>query len=98
VQSGGGVRARKDADALLSRGVARVVVGSTAVREPAEVRTWIEEFGAERLCLAVDVRASGGGWEVAVNGWSAGAGKTLEEVLALYPPGTVRHALVTDVS
>jgi phosphoribosylformimino-5-aminoimidazole carboxamide ribotide isomerase len=35
---------------------------------------------------------------VVVRGWTAASGKTLQEALALYPPGTLRHVLVTDVS
>lgn len=98
VQSGGGVRTREDIEALLESGVSRVVVGSVAVRNPAEVRDWIIALGAERICVALDVRATGDGWRVAADGWAADGGKTLEEVLDVFAPGELRHALVTDIA
>lgn len=98
VQSGGGVRSREHVATLLNAGVGRVVVGSMAVRDPDEVRSWTEEFGPERICIALDVRAAGDDWEVAADGWAVGAGVGLTDALALFPPGCVAHILVTDIS
>lgn len=97
VQCGGGVRTRAHAEALLEAGVSRVVVGSIAVRDPAAVRNWIETFGADRMCLAFDVRARDGDWEIAADGWTAGAGRMLSDVLQDYLSAGL-HALVTDIS
>ena len=94
IQCGGGVRTRDDVEALLEAGAARTVVGSMAARAPDTVRDWIAEFGAERICCAFDVR----GDEVKTEGWTSGAGLTLEAALDAYPPGTLRHALVTDIA
>lgn len=98
IQTGGGVRARGDVERLLDAGAARVVVGSAAVKDPQEVRSWIVGFGLERICLALDVRPAGSGWEIAVHGWTEGAGLSLTEALDLYPQGAARHVLITDVS
>ncbi|MBI1187503.1 MAG: 1-(5-phosphoribosyl)-5-((5-phosphoribosylamino)methylideneamino)imidazole-4-carboxamide isomerase [Alphaproteobacteria bacterium] len=98
LQCGGGVRARADAAAVLDAGAGRVVVGSSAVRRPEAVRSWIGDFGSARVCCAFDVRAGADGFEVAVDGWRAGSGHGLDAVLGLYPPGTLTHALVTDIS
>ncbi|MEQ4516151.1 MAG: HisA/HisF-related TIM barrel protein, partial [Pantoea agglomerans] len=56
VQVGGGIRSRDDVHALLEAGASRVVVGSTAVKQPEEVKRWFAEFGAEAIVLALDVR------------------------------------------
>jgi phosphoribosylformimino-5-aminoimidazole carboxamide ribotide isomerase len=93
-----GSNAREDVGALLDAGVARVVIGSAAVKRPDDVRRWIEAFGAERVCCAFDVRPRGDGFEVAVNGWRDGGGVSLDDALGLYPPGALKHILVTDVS
>ncbi|QGZ93630.1 1-(5-phosphoribosyl)-5-[(5-phosphoribosylamino)methylideneamino]imidazole-4-carboxamide isomerase [Terricaulis silvestris] len=98
VQSGGGVRTREHVATLLNAGVARVVVGSMAVRDPAEVRSWTVEFGPERICVALDVRAADGDWEVAADGWAVGAGVRLADALAQFPSGSLAHILVTDIS
>lgn len=98
VQCGGGVRTRADVETLLQAGVARVVVGSVAVRTPTVVRSWIEEFGADRICVAIDVRARDGAYMVAADGWAREGGLTLPETLAAFPAGGIRHVLATDIS
>lgn len=98
IQCGGGVRERAHVEALLNAGASRVVVGSAAVKRPGEVRDWIEALGVERVCVALDVRAADEGFDVAVDGWAAGGGRSLDDMLAEYPPGALCHALVTDIS
>lgn len=98
IQCGGGVREKVHVEALLDAGVARVVIGSAALKRPDEVRDWIKEFGAERICCAFDARPKHGDFEVAVHGWAEGGGVMLSDALALYPPGTLAHTLVTDIS
>jgi phosphoribosylformimino-5-aminoimidazole carboxamide ribotide isomerase len=98
IQAGGGVRGREDVRVLLESGVARAVIGSAAAAHSEGVRQWIAEFGAERICLALDVRRDGVRWKIAVHGWQDASDLTLDEVLALYPPGTARHVLITDIS
>lgn len=98
LQCGGGVRTAGDVQALLSAGAARVVVGSVAVRKPEEARAWLKQFGSERICIALDVRASSEGWSVAADGWATDGGATLEQALDALPADELRHALVTDIS
>ena len=45
---------------MLDAGVARVVVGSVAVREPDLVRGWIDDFGPDRITLSLDVNVRDG--------------------------------------
>ena len=62
--------------ALLEAGVARVVVGSTAVKSPEMVKGWFERFGADALVLALDVRIDEqGNKQVAVSGWQENSGR-----------------------
>lgn len=98
LQSGGGLRARADVEALLDAGVTRAVIGSAAARSPEMAREWIAAFGVERICVALDVRRVGESWEVVADGWTTKSGLGLAEALALFPLGALRHALVTDVS
>ena len=99
VQVGGGIRTREDVKALLDAGASRVVVGSTAVREPAEVKQWFKEFGAEAIVLALDVRIdTNNRKEVAISGWQEAAGVTLEDVIDQFQPVGLKHVLCTDIS
>ncbi|MEM6160927.1 1-(5-phosphoribosyl)-5-[(5-phosphoribosylamino)methylideneamino]imidazole-4-carboxamide isomerase [Erwinia sp. P6884] len=98
VQVGGGIRSREDVEALLEAGASRVVVGSTAVKQPEEVQNWFRQYGAEAIVLALDVRIEGDRKEVAISGWQEAAGVTLEEVIEQYSPFGLKHVLCTDIS
>ena len=95
LQVGGGFRTREQVARMLDAGVARVVIGSLAVKDPRLVRQWVDEFGPERLTLSVDVRMSEQTPIVAVSGWTETSELTLWDVTALYP--NARHLLLTDI-
>jgi len=99
VQVGGGIRSRADVASLLDAGAARVVVGSTAIREPEEVKQWFREFGADAIVLALDVRIDEKQRkEVAISGWQEAGGVTLEHVIEDYQSVGLKHVLCTDIS
>ena len=98
LQVGGGVRSSRTIEELLDAGVARVVIGSAALERPGEVATWLGRFGAERLCLAFDVRAeTGGEARVHTHGWTQDSGVGLWAAIGRYAMGSVRHILCTDI-
>lgn len=96
IQVGGGVRTADDISRLLDAGAERVVVGSACVRKPDDVIAWLDRFGADRLTLALDVRIADAPM-VAIDGWTAGSGLSLWQVLARLAAGLPRHLLVTDI-
>jgi phosphoribosylformimino-5-aminoimidazole carboxamide ribotide isomerase len=98
LQVGGGVRSAAAIEVLLQAGVARVVVGSAALQRPAEVLQWLTRFGAERLCLAFDVRAERSGEpHVHTHGWTRRGDLNLWDALAPYSTH-LRHVLCTDIA
>ncbi|OCG39915.1 1-(5-phosphoribosyl)-5-[(5-phosphoribosylamino)methylideneamino]imidazole-4-carboxamide isomerase [Gilliamella apicola] len=99
VQVGGGIRTEKDIQSLLSAGAARIVIGSTAIKQPELVKQWFSKYGAERLVLALDVRIDNQGNKyVAIHGWQEDSCQTLEQVIDDYLPYDLRHVLCTDIS
>ena len=64
LQVGGGIRDEESIALLLEAGIARVVIGSLAAKEPDKVRGWLKQFGPDRIVLAFDVRL---GADVAAN-------------------------------
>jgi phosphoribosylformimino-5-aminoimidazole carboxamide ribotide isomerase len=99
VQVGGGIRTEQDVEALLSAGATRVVVGSTAVKDPQTVQGWFSRFGADALVLALDVRIDEHGTKnVAISGWQENSNATLEQVVEQYLPFGLKHVLCTDIS
>jgi len=98
LQVGGGVRSAGLIEALLSAGVARVVVGTAAVEQPDEVAAWLDEFGPERLCLAFDVRLGPNGEpQVRTDGWTRNSTVTLAKAISAFPREILRHVLCTDI-
>lgn len=99
IQVGGGIRSAEDITALLNAGVARVVIGSTAVTSPESVKGWFTHFGGEKLVLALDVRIDAQkNKHVAISGWQQDSGVTLEALVETYLPMGLQHVLCTDIS
>ena len=98
LQVGGGVRSADLINDLLQHAVARVVIGSAAVERVAEVRSWLHEFGAERICVAFDVRFDALGVpQVRTHGWQQATALSLWDALAAYAGSELRHVLCTDI-
>ncbi|MEI7255753.1 1-(5-phosphoribosyl)-5-[(5-phosphoribosylamino)methylideneamino]imidazole-4-carboxamide isomerase [Dickeya dadantii] len=99
VQVGGGIRTEQDVEALLTAGASRVVIGSTAVKQPALVQQWFTRYGADALVLALDVRIDADGVKnIAISGWQENSGITLEDTVERYLPFGLKHVLCTDIS
>jgi phosphoribosylformimino-5-aminoimidazole carboxamide ribotide isomerase len=99
VQAGGGVRMRDHVQRLFDAGVARVVVGSVAVREPDTFEAWLIEFGTERICLALDLRLGDDGrWRPAIDAWQASSAADYASLLQRFCAAGLRHVLTTDIA
>lgn len=89
IQTGGGVRSLDDAQQLSDSGVARVVMGSAAVRDPGLV-----DAVAAVIDVAVGLDHRNG--EVAVEGWLRGSTLTLASAVTQYP--SAKAFVITDIS
>lgn len=97
IQAGGGVRVEADLQRLFDAGVARVVVGSVAIRDPERVAGWLDVHGAERLTIALDTRRVDDRWTLPSDGWTETGGRTLDELAPWYATRGARHLLCTDI-
>jgi len=93
VEVGGGVRTAETAERVIGLGVARVVVGTRAVREPAWLADLAHRFPG-RVALGLDVREG----RVAVEGWRRGTERTAEEVLAEAEALPLAAIIYTDIA
>lgn len=89
LQVGGGVRSLDAAQKLAALGVARVVMGSAAVRTPELVDS---VAGIVDVAVGLDHRNG----EVAVDGWTAGSSLRLDDALRRYAAASA--FVVTDIS
>jgi phosphoribosylformimino-5-aminoimidazole carboxamide ribotide isomerase len=95
LQVAGGFRTAEQIARVLDAGVARVVIGSLAVKQPELVPGFLQRFGGERITLSLDVRLVEEVPMVATLGWTEDSGRSLWDIAALYPEA--RHLLLTDI-
>jgi phosphoribosylformimino-5-aminoimidazole carboxamide ribotide isomerase len=93
MQLGGGIRDRATIDAWLDKGIARVIVGTAAVRDPALVKA------AARACpgrVAVGLDARDG--KIAVEGWSKTSALSALDVARRFEDAGIAAIVYTDVN
>ncbi len=99
IQLGGGIRERADIERWLSHGVRRCVIGSVAISEPDIVIGWLNEFGADRIILALDVKIDDQGTpQLTTHGWTRNSGVSLWDCLGAFAAAGAQHVLCTDVA
>lgn len=79
---GGGVSSIEDADKLLKAGADKVGVNSAAIRNPNLIKEISDNFGAQCMVAAIDVKKTGdtkSGWEVFVKGGRDATGIDAQE-------------------
>jgi phosphoribosylformimino-5-aminoimidazole carboxamide ribotide isomerase len=92
VQGGGGVRNDAAADALLGRGVRRVVVGTAALERPDWVRSLAGRYPGQ-VAVGLDAR----GRDLALRGWVEGSGHDLVDVARRFEDAGVAALVVTEI-
>ncbi len=80
VQVGGGVRSFRYASLLLKEGVARLVIGTLAFKDPPALKKMIKAFGKEKVVVALDYV----GEEVFVKGWTAPTGMSIQDAISRF--------------
>ena len=99
VQVGGGIRKIEQARAIIAAGAERVVVGSTAAKEPDTVISWVGELGPDAIIIGVDVSIENGNDPVVkTHGWTESSNQTLWSLMDIYMTAGVRNFLCTDIS
>lgn len=92
VQLGGGIRSIAHIEEWLGRGLARVILGTVAVRDPALVREAARLFPGQ---VAVGIDARGG--KVAVEGWAETSELTAIELGQRFEGAGVAAIIYTDI-
>ncbi|SFL79414.1 1-(5-phosphoribosyl)-5-[(5-phosphoribosylamino)methylideneamino]imidazole-4-carboxamide isomerase [Pelosinus propionicus] len=93
VQLGGGIRNLDTIAQFLEVGVARVILGSVAVKQPDLVAAACEKYG-DRIVVGIDAR----GGMVAVEGWGITGGIEAEQLARKMAQVGVARIIYTDIS
>ncbi len=92
VQLGGGIRSLAHIEAWLSKGLARVILGTVAVRNPELVKEACKLFPGK---VAVGIDAKGG--KVAVEGWAEASSLGVIELAKKFEGAGVAAIIYTDI-
>jgi phosphoribosylformimino-5-aminoimidazole carboxamide ribotide isomerase len=93
VQLGGGIRDLKTIEAWLEKGVARVIIGTAAVRDPELVKNAAKKFPG-RVAVGLDARDG----KVAVEGWAATSEVTALDIAQRFEDAGVAAIIFTDIA
>lgn len=93
VQTGGGIRTMADIERKLNLGVARVVLGTAAVKKPELVQEAVKLFGDN---IAVGIDAKNG--MAAISGWEEVSEISALDLCAKMEGYGVRTVIYTDIS
>ena len=91
-QLGGGIRDMATIEGWLTRGLARVILGTVAVRDPALVRQAARAFPGQ-VAVGIDARAG----MVAVEGWAETTDITALDLAAKFEDAGVAALIYTDI-
>ena len=92
-QVGGGLRHLETARALLDMGVERVILGSLAFADQRAVKTLLNEYGANRVIVALD-HLNG---SVMVKGWTSSTEIAVDEAMLIFSRIGARFFLATSI-
>jgi phosphoribosylformimino-5-aminoimidazole carboxamide ribotide isomerase len=93
VQLGGGIRDIATIEAWLGKGIARVIIGTAAVRDPALVKEAAKAFPG-RVAVGLDARDG----KVAVEGWAETSQVTVLEIAQRFEDARVAAIIFTDIA
>jgi phosphoribosylformimino-5-aminoimidazole carboxamide ribotide isomerase len=97
VQAGGGIRSDEAAEELLESGVARVVLGTAALEDPGLAGRCARRWPG-RVAVGLDYRVNDDGVaEAQAQGWLAGSGWSVVDLLALWSAEPLGAVVVTEV-
>lgn len=92
VQLGGGIRTRADVESWFDAGVARIVIGTAALKDPDFVKEMAREFPGG-IVVAVDARDG----MVATDGWAEVSDVRIEDMARRFEDAGVASLLFTDI-
>ena len=98
VEFGGGIRSEDDAEEVLDSGVARVVLGTAALEEPALAGRCARRWPG-RVAVGLDYRVGADGVaEAQAQGWLAGSGQAVTDLLELWEKEPIGAVVATAVA
>lgn len=94
VELGGGIRDLEKIEYVLGMGVYRVILGTSAVKDPGFVKEAVEKFGTDRIVAGIDAKNG----LVATDGWEKVSDVTSIDMAVKMKEAGVKTIIYTDIS
>ena len=91
---GGGIKTKEDVLSVLNAGAGMINIGSIAVKQPALVSAWIDEFGNDKILLGADVRNE----RIVTQGWQVSTDIGILEFIDDFVSRGIKQIFCTDVA
>ncbi len=93
VDFGGGLKSTEDIRRVFDAGATMVTAGSAAVRDPEQVRQWLQVYGPDRILLGADIREG----RIAILGWQEETALHLDAFVASWIQVGITTVICTDI-
>ena len=94
VEVGGGIRNLETIEEYLAMGIARVIIGSAALKNPQLVKDAVNKFGSEKIAVGIDSKNG----MVATEGWLESSDVHYIDLAKKMIEIGVKYFIVTDIS
>jgi phosphoribosylformimino-5-aminoimidazole carboxamide ribotide isomerase len=94
IDFGGGLKTDEDLRIAFECGANQITGGSIAVKNPVIFKSWIKNFGSEKIILGADAMNE----KVAVSGWLENSDESLIPFIKKYLEKGISYVICTDIS
>lgn len=94
IDFGGGIKTKSDLEIVFNSGAHQANIGSLAVSDPSVFEEWLDEYGAEKLIWAADVRDM----KLAAHAWKETSEIHIFALLDRFISRGLKYLTCTDIS
>ncbi|HLO73364.1 MAG TPA: 1-(5-phosphoribosyl)-5-[(5-phosphoribosylamino)methylideneamino]imidazole-4-carboxamide isomerase [Flavobacterium sp.] len=94
IDFGGGLKSDADLKIAFESGARQITGGSIAIKQPEVFKSWIQQYGAEKIILGADAMNE----KVAISGWLEGSKEELIPFIQKYQQEGIQYVICTDIS
>ncbi|MFT6192863.1 1-(5-phosphoribosyl)-5-[(5-phosphoribosylamino)methylideneamino]imidazole-4-carboxamide isomerase [Polaribacter sp.] len=98
IDFGGGLKSNKDLEIAFNSGANQITGGSIAVKKSEVFKSWIEQYGSQKIILGADFYPDISGGKIATNGWQEESTLELIPFIADYQQKGIQYVICTDIS
>jgi phosphoribosylformimino-5-aminoimidazole carboxamide ribotide isomerase len=94
IDFGGGLKSDADLKIAFESGANQITGGSIAIKQPAVFKSWIQQYGADKIILGADAMNE----KVAISGWLEESKEEVIPFIQNYQQEGIQYIICTDIS